>query len=68
MSRWPALKRVLGDHGGNKGGRAHVTDADALHFARVQQFLHLLPRIDVVVRADDIPLAVWQLGEAVVIS
>jgi len=50
------------------GGGAHVANADSLDLARLHQFLHLLPRVDVVVRVDDVPLAVGPLGKTVVVA
>ena len=51
-----------------KRGIAHVADANALYLARLKQLLHLLPRIDMVVRADDVALAVGELREAVIVA
>jgi hypothetical protein len=52
---------------GEKGG-ADVGDADGLGLARGDELLHLLPCVDVVVRVDDVALAVGELGEAVVVA
>jgi hypothetical protein len=49
-------------------GRTDVGDTDGLGLARCEQLLHLLPCVDVVVRADDVALAVGELGEAVVVA
>jgi hypothetical protein len=49
-------------------GETDVGDADGLGLARCEQLLHLLPYVDVVVRADDVALAVGELGEAVVVA
>lgn len=53
---------------GRLGRGADVGDADGLGLARGDELLHLLPRVDVVVRVDDVALAVGELGEAVVVA
>jgi hypothetical protein len=48
-------------------GETNVGNADGPGFARLEQLLHLLPSVDVVVAADDVTLAIGEFGEAVVV-
>lgn len=53
---------------GKSRSKAYVADTNGLGLASSEEFLHLLPSIDMVVVVDDIPLTVGQLGEPVIIS
>lgn len=53
---------------GQERGGTNVGDANGLGLACPDQLLHLLPCVDVVVRVDDVALAIGELGKPVVVA
>ena len=68
MLYWREVSGNRSGKGVGAWGKTDVGDADGLGLARGDELFHLLPCVDMVVRVDDVALAVGELGEAVVVA